>query len=60
MPVDKSSGLLCDQIVVAKGFYTKQAYPEKIRRIKYFDEQNKKNLVFLTNHFSASALTVAE
>ena len=60
MPVDKSSGLRCDQIVVAKGFYTKQAYPEKIRRIKYFDEQNKKNLVFLTNHFSAPALTVAE
>ena len=60
MPVDKSSGLRCDQIVVAKGFYTKKAYPEKIRRIKYFDEKHKKNLVFLTNHFSLPALTVAE
>jgi len=60
LPVDKSCGLRCDQIVIPEGFYTKKAYPAKLRRIKYFDDQHKKNLVFLTNHFTLPALTVAE
>ena len=60
LPVDKSCGLRCDQIVIPKGFYSKKAYPTKLRRIKYFDDQHKKNLVFLTNHLTLPALTVAE
>ena len=60
LPVDKSCGLRCDQIVIPEGFYAKRAYPGKLRRIKYFDDQHKKNLVFLTNHFTLPALTVAE
>jgi hypothetical protein len=60
LPVDKSCGLRCDQIVIPKGFYAKKAYPAKLRRIKYYDDQHKKNLVFLTNHFTLPALTVAE
>ena len=60
MPVDKSCGLRCDQIVIPIGFYSQKAYPVKLRRIKYFDDQHKKNLVFLTNHFTLPALTVAE
>jgi hypothetical protein len=60
LPVDKSSGLRCDQIVIPEGFYSKKAYPAKLRRIKYYDDQHKKNLVFLTNHFTLPALTVAE
>jgi hypothetical protein len=60
LPVDKSCGLRCDQIVIPANFYTQKAYPAKLRRIKYFDDQQKKNLVFLTNHFSLPALTVAE
>jgi len=60
MPVDKSCGLRCDQIVIPTVFYSQKAYPEKLRRIKYFDDQHKKNLVFLTNHFTLPALTVAE
>jgi len=60
LPVDKSCGLRCDQIVIPAGFYTQKAYPAKLRRIKYFDDQQKKNLVFLTNHFTLPALTVAE
>jgi hypothetical protein len=59
-PVDKSCGLRCDQIVIPQGFYSKKAYPAKLRRIKYFDDQQQKNLVFLTNHLSLPALTVAE
>ena len=60
MPVDKSCGLRCDQIVIPTVFYSQKAYPAKLRRIKYFDDQHKKNLVFLTNHFTLPALTVAE
>ncbi|UCG08942.1 MAG: IS4 family transposase [Desulfobacterales bacterium] len=60
LPVDKSCGLRCDQIVIPAGFYAQKAYPAKLRRIKYFDDQQKKNLVFLTNHFNLPALTVAE
>jgi hypothetical protein len=50
-PVDKSSGVQCDQIVVLKDHYAKKDYPEKIRRIRYFDSKNNKMLVFLTNNF---------
>lgn len=60
LPVDKSCGLRCDQIVIPKGFYTKRDYPAKLRRIKYFDSDQQKRLVFLTNHFTLPALTVAE
>ena len=60
LPVDKSCGLRCDQIVIPANFYAQKAYPAKLRRIKYFDDQQKKNLVFLTNHFALPALTVAE
>jgi hypothetical protein len=59
-PVDKSCGLRCDQIVIPANFYAQKAYPAKLRRIKYFDDQHKKNLVFLTNHFTLPAMTVAE
>jgi len=37
MPVDKSTGVRCDQIVVPVGFYTRKAYPERLRRVKFFD-----------------------
>ena len=60
LPVDKSCGIRCDQIVIPTVFYSQKAYPAKLRRIKYFDDQHKKNLVFLTNHFTLPALTVAE
>jgi Transposase DDE domain/Domain of unknown function (DUF4372) len=59
-PVDKSIGLRCDQIVVLTGYYTKKAYPDKLRRIKYYDSENDLRLVFLTNHFNLSAKTIAD
>jgi len=58
-PVDKSIGIQCDQIVVLKGHYAKKDYPEKIRRIRYFDSKNNKTLVFLTNNFVLPAITIA-
>jgi hypothetical protein len=59
-PIDKSTGLRCDQTVALTGFYSKKAYPEKLRLVKYFDAKTGKRLNFLTNHFSLPALTIAE
>lgn len=59
-PVDKSTGVLCDQIVTLQGFYARKSYPDKLRRIKYYDADKKKRLVFLTNNFLLPALTIAE
>ena len=58
-PVDKSTGIQCDQIVVLKGYYAKKDYPEKLRRIRYFDSKNNKTLVFLTNNFVLPAVMIA-
>ena len=57
--VDKSLGLICDQSIFLKGFYSSKDYPGKLRRIKYFDSQNNRRLVFLTNNFRLPAMTVA-
>ena len=57
--VDKSLGLICDQSIVLSGFYSSKNYPEKIRRIKYFDSENNRRLVFLTNNFHLPAITIA-
>ncbi len=58
-PVDKSTGIRCDQIVVLTGFYAKKHYPEKLRRVKFIDPDNGKQLVFLTNQFLFPAETIA-
>ena len=58
--VDRSTGVLCDQTIVLSGNKTSQYYPERLRRIKYFDSENNKMLIFLTNNFSLSALTITE
>ncbi|MBZ9631548.1 IS4 family transposase [Salegentibacter sp. LM13S] len=58
--VDKTLGFKCDQIIKLTGFYSKQKYPEKLRRIKYFDKETGKTLVFLTNNFTYQATIIAE
>jgi hypothetical protein len=60
MPVDKSIGVRCDQIVVPIVFYSKKAYPEKLRRVKFYDAEKEKRLTFITNQFTLPALTIAE
>ena len=60
MPIDKSVGIRCDQVVVPIVFYSKKAYPEKLRRVKFFDAEQEKRLTFITNQFSLPALTIAE
>jgi len=59
-PVDKSTGLICDQTIVLTGVQTPRYYPEKLRRIKYYDASTDKNLAFLTNNFALSPLTIAD
>jgi hypothetical protein len=60
LPVDKSAGVQCDQIIVLEGFYSHKAYPDKLRRIRYFDTNLNKRLIFLTNNFTLPALTIAQ
>jgi len=56
---DKSTGVKCDQTVVLKGFYSHKEYPEKLRRIKYFDIEKGRSFIFLTNQFALPAFTIA-
>jgi hypothetical protein len=59
-PVDKSTGVICDQTVRPDRTNSAKAYPDKLRRIKYYDPETKKRLTFLTNHFELEARTVAD
>ncbi len=59
-PVNKSTGVQCDQIVVLKGFYAHKDYPEKLRRIRYVDAETNKRFIFLTNNLVLPALTIAQ
>ena len=59
-PVQKRTGLKCDQTVVLTGFYPSQHYPGKLRRIKYHDTVTDKTLIFLTNNFLLPPLTIAK
>lgn len=58
--VDKATGLQCDQTVSLVGHYAKKDYPERLRRIRFYDAQQNKRLVFLTNNFNLPALTITE
>lgn len=59
-PADKSVGLRSDQTIKLKHFYSKKHYPEKLRRVKYFDEQTKRYYIYLTNNFEIDAKIVAD
>lgn len=58
--VDKTLGLRCDQTIKLTGYYQSKYYPEMLRRVKYFDKETNKHLVFLTNNFEIEAIEVAE
>lgn len=57
--VDKTSGIKYDQIGKFEGYYALKNYPDKIRKIKYYDIETKKTFIFLTNNFELSALNIA-
>ena len=58
--VDRSTGIRYDQTIMLTGFYSLKDYPGKLRRVKYYDAETKKMLIFLTNNFSLPALTIAQ
>ncbi|MCR6732707.1 MAG: IS4 family transposase [Afipia sp.] len=57
-PVDRSTGLICDQTVVLTGFYSRQDFDTPLRRIRFRDPETDKRLVFLTNNFTLPAITI--
>jgi IS4 transposase len=57
--VDKGTGVLCDQTILLCGKKTRASYPAPLRRIVYTDPETGKGFVFLTNHFTLSALDIA-
>jgi hypothetical protein len=57
--VDKTGGIKHDQIGKLTGFYVSQDYPEKLRRVKFFDEETGRTFVFLTNNFDLTAEQIA-
>ena len=57
--VDKTTGLRCDQTVVPAGAVSQKKYPAKLRRVKFYDAEKRRRLVFLTNNFSLPADTIA-
>jgi hypothetical protein len=59
-PVDKSTGVQCDQTISLVWFYPARNYPERLRRIRFFDAERSKRLVFLTNNFTLPAKTIAD
>jgi hypothetical protein len=59
-PVDRSTGLICDQTIVLTGFYSRQDFDTPLRRIRFKDPETGKRLVFLTNNFALSAITITE
>jgi hypothetical protein len=59
-PVDRTTGIMCDQIVTLTNPVPRAGFPDKLRRIRFFDPQQERRLVFLTNNFTLPPLTVAE
>lgn len=59
-PIDKSTGLRCDQTIVLTGYYQSKDYPDKLRRVRYYDSATNHNLTFLSNNFSLPAITIAQ
>jgi hypothetical protein len=59
-PIDRSTGLICDQTIVLSGFYSRQDFDTPLRRIRFKDPETGKRLVFLTNNFALPAITITK
>jgi len=59
-PVDRKTGVICDQTVVLTGFYSHQGFEAPLRRIRFKDPKTAKTLIFLTNNFVLPAFTITE
>jgi len=59
-PVDKATGVQCDQTVVLSNADSFETYPEPLRRVRYYDAELDKRLIFLTNNMSLPARLIAD
>jgi IS4 transposase len=57
--IDPRAGLRSDQTILLRGPKTSLLYPDPLRRISFFDIENHRRLIFLTNNFILPALTIA-
>jgi transposase len=58
--VDKTKGVICDQTIRLNGYYPAKDYPQKMRRVKFYDEETRKHLIFLSNNFHLTANQIAQ
>jgi len=56
----KAPAFNVDQVYAPTGFYSRKHYPEKLRRVKYFDKEQNKKLTFLTNQFTLPGNHIAD
>jgi hypothetical protein len=56
---NKADGVMVDQTIRLVNFYAAKEYPEKLRRIKFYDPETGKQFIFLTNNFDLTALQIA-
>ena len=57
--IDKSKGIICDQQIMFNGFYSSQAYDKVLRRVKFYDVEQKRTFVFLSNNMTLPAIEIA-
>ena len=58
-PVNRSTGVIYDWDIILTGYYTSRAYPYTLRQIKYYDQEFKKTLIFITNNKKVRAESIA-
>jgi hypothetical protein len=59
MPVEPGTGVRSDQIIVLAIEHSQKGYPERLRRVRFFDAESKRTFVYLTNNFLLPALSIA-
>lgn len=59
-PIEKSTGVVCDQTILLTVPKSAGDYPDKLRRVKYHDAETDKTFVFLSNNFLLPAATIAQ
>lgn len=60
LPVKKLTGVMCDQTIRLNGYYALKDFPVRMRRIKFYDAENDRVLVFLSNNFDLKATEIAQ
>jgi hypothetical protein len=59
-PSENANGVICDQTIRLNGFYALKDFPVRMRRIKFYDAENDRLLVFLSNNFELKVTEIAQ